>query len=147
MRPERHPTRRPALAGSLCVAFLLAACGPGRPDATNAQSPATPFFILTEAQDGGEFPLRPGEAFDVRLRGNETVDPPTTWSLAETPSILRLVGRNVVSDDADADGAGATWTFRFTVVAEGRGRLTFQSGASGRRVTFDILGDETAVYD
>ena len=91
--------------------------------------------------------LRPREVFEVRLHGNETIDPPVSWTVNAVPRFLERGGEVVVSDSSDAPGAGATWIFRFTAVAEGRGRLTFSGGESGRRKSFEILSDDTIVYD
>jgi predicted secreted protein len=116
--------RRKALA--LAVFALLAACGDGG-QANQARSrPAD--IAATEAEDGATLALRRGQALEIRLHGNETIDP--NW---------RPSGEEVVSDDPEADGAGATWIFRFTAVAEGRGRLVFDGGRSGRQVGFVVV--------
>jgi predicted secreted protein len=127
--------RRKALA--LAVFALLAACGDGG-QANQARSrPAD--IAATEAEDGATLALRRGQALEIRLHGNETIDPPLAWSLAAAPPNLRPSGEEVVSDDPEADGAGATWIFRFTAVAEGRGRLVFDGGRSGRQVGFVVV--------
>ena len=125
--------RRNALA--LAAAALLAACGDG--GQANQAQPAD--VTATEAQAGATLALRRGQTLEIRLHGNETIDPPLAWSLAAAPPSLRASGEEVVSDDPEADGAGATWIFRFTAVAEGDGRLVFSGGESGRQAVFVVV--------
>ena len=101
-------------------------------------TPPSAAIVATEAQDGSTLSLRPGQRLEIRLHGNETIDPPLAWSLAAAPPILRPVGAEILSDDPRADGAGATWIFRFTAVSQGEGRLVFSGGESGRRASFRV---------
>ena len=132
----------------LLAATLLAACDSGQPADPYADAPLwPPNSFLTEAHDGASMPIRTGVAFEVRLHGNETIDPPVAWSVASVPAILRLSSQRVVLDDPEADGAGATWIFRFITQQEGRGRLVFDGGASGRRVSIEVISDPTVIND
>ena len=121
----------------LATIALLAACGDAaQPDQASASSAA---IVATEAQDGATLTLRVGQELEVRLHGNETIDPPTAWSPDAVPPNLRMSRAEVMSDDPQAEGSGTTWAFRFTAVAPGRDRLTFDGGDSGRRATFMVV--------
>jgi hypothetical protein len=104
-------------------------------------------IVATETQAGATLSVRPGQTLEIRLAGNETIDPPVAWSLAATPPNLRPAGLEVLSDDPQADGAGATWIFRFTAQGEGRGRLAFSGGASGRQLGFEVVTSRDGAAD
>ena len=131
----------------LLAAFLLSACtSEPAQDPENADTPRAERsnfppadFSATEAETNATLTLRPGQTLEIRLRGNATIDPPVTWSLAAAPPGLRPAGAQVLSDDPQADGAGAIWLFRFTAAAEGRGTLAFTGGESGRQARFEIV--------
>ena len=135
---------REALIVPLLAAFLLPACTP-----EPAQDPQPPrpersrfspaHVTATEAQAGTTLNVRTRLILEVRLHGNATIDPPLVWSLAAAPPHLRAEGEQVLSDDPGADGAGATWLFRFRAAGEGRGALAFTGGGSGRRIAFDVV--------
>ena len=133
---SRHGTSKPATF-ALFVAALLAACSDaGQGNQASAPSAAV---VATEAQDGATLTLRVGQELEVRLHGNETIDPPTAWSPDAVPPSLRMNRAEVMSDDPQAEGSGTIWAFRFTAVAPGRDRLTFDGGDSGRRATFMVV--------
>ena len=129
---------------ALFAVALLAACGDaGQPDQASASSAAV---VATEAQDGATLTLRVGQELEVRLHGNETIDPPTAWSPETVPINLRMIRAEIVSDDPEADGAGATWSFRFTALTPGSELLTFEGGDSGRRVAFTVVTSHGYLY-
>jgi hypothetical protein len=122
------------------AAALLAACGPQDPAARREQSRFPPADVVaTASQANAAIPLRSGQTLEIRLDGNSTIYPPVTWSLAAAPPILRPSGEEVLSEDPEAMGAGATWIFRFTAVAEGRGRLAFNGGESGQQARYEVV--------
>lgn len=92
-------------------------------------------------------PLRPGQAFEVRLRGNRTTNPPIQWTLTEMPPHLRQLGVSLVSDSPDIPDAGATQVFRFGAVAEGESRLAFDAQGADRRVSFTVAAYNDLVID
>lgn len=106
-----------------------------------------PDLLATEDQDGGMVPLYPGQALEVRLRGNSTIHPPLEWSLAAAPPHLRLEDRQVASEAPGAAGAGAVWKFCLRAVGEGEGRVEFSGGASGRRIGFSVVSDNELIID
>jgi hypothetical protein len=139
----------PIRSAFLLAALLVAACGPQDPSARREQSRFPPAdFTVTAAQDKSIVTLRPGQTLEVRLQGNSTIYPPVTWSIAAAPSILRPSGEQVLSEGGpELVGAGATWIFRFTAQAEGRGELVFSSGESRQRVSYNVESDATTVVD
>ena len=85
-----------AAFGLLAIA-LLAACGDaGQRNSSNSPSTA---LVATEAQNGASLTLNVGEELEVRLHGNETIDPPTAWSPQTVPPNLRLTRADILSDD------------------------------------------------
>ena len=114
------------------------------PRAERSRFPAAD-VTATEAQANTTLTLRPGQTLEIRLHGNATIYPPLTWTLAAAAPNLRPAGDQVLSDDPQADGAGATWLFRFTAAAEGRGTLAFTGGESGRQARFEIVTPAAAV--
>lgn len=127
-------------------AILLPACTsePAQdPEAPNPRAERSRFppadVTAIESQTRAPLTLRPGQTLEIRLEGNVTIDPPVDWTLAATPANLRPAGTQVLSADPQADGAGATWLFRFTAAGEGRGTLIFTGGESGRQARFEIV--------
>lgn len=133
---------------AVLMATLVGGCGSRAAEEPPRNSCfAEPNLLATEAQDGGMVPLYPGQALEVRLRGNSTIYPPVEWSLASAPPHLRLEDRQVTSEAPDAAGAGAMWKFCFRAVGEGEGRVEFSGGASGRRIGFAVVSDNAMTID
>ena len=131
----------------LTVALIGGCGGPAAEAPAGASCFASADLLATEDQDNGMVPLYPGQALEVRLRGNSTIYPPLEWSLAAAPPHLRLEGRQIVSEVPGAAGAGAVWKFCLRAVGEGEGRVEFAGGASGRRIGFAVVSDNEMTID
>jgi len=95
--------------------------------------------VVTEAQQGSTVTVKAGDAFQVRLHGNSTVNPPDNWQPESLPANVRLDGTDHESDSPGAMGAGGTTIFNFTAISAGTARLSFNSGLSQRRFAVTIL--------
>ena len=69
----------------LTVALIGGCGGPAAEAPAGASCFASADLLATEDQDNGMVPLYPGQALEVRLRGNSTIYPPLEWSLAAAP--------------------------------------------------------------
>jgi len=133
-------------SAALGAALLFASCEQSEAPANQARLPPAD-LVLSDAHDGGVYPIRPGMTLEVRLRDNAAVDPPVEWSLAGAPLCLGPARRIGVSGDAEADGAAPIWIFRFRAIGEGEGRLMFDGGPSRRRIGMEVSCDSSTVYD
>jgi hypothetical protein len=105
---------------------------------------AAPDAYLTE--ETSAWMLRPGETFEVRLRGEGGASQGPPWKLAAAFPSVRLDGADVILASPGTPGAGKTWVFRFAAITEGEGRLVFTRDSSARHelgvvVAHDVIHD------
>jgi inhibitor of cysteine peptidase len=77
---------------------------------------------LTHADSGSTITLHPGDTLEIVLPGNPTTG--YTWELKTgSEALLKQQGEPVFTPDSKALGAEGRMTFRFDVVAIGKGSL------------------------
>jgi inhibitor of cysteine peptidase len=77
---------------------------------------------LTQADSGSTITLHPGDTLELVLQGNPSTG--YTWEVKPgSEALLKQKGEPEFTPDSKALGAEGRMTFRFDVVAEGKGSL------------------------
>jgi hypothetical protein len=132
--------------GPLLLMASLTSCDRQQSVEQNGESHfADADMYVTDEMDATHVPLRPGQAFEVRLREDGTIDQSRQWTVTAIPPHVRQLEVRVVPRQSAAD-AEATRIFRFATVAEGEGRLAFAT-PHGRQLGFLVEAANDMVID